>query len=164
MKCAAHPEIETNLTCAKCGRAICLRCLVQTPVGARCPDCARLKKLPTYTVSNRHYLKAAGVGIGMAIACGVVWALIVGLVSSVYVNLLLAAGVGYAIGEVISLSVNRKRGKGLAVIAGVSVVLSSALSLLFPWGYPFSISVILYWVINLVALALGVFIAVSRFR
>ncbi len=35
MKCATHPEVDTNLRCGKCGKPICLRCLVQTPVGDR---------------------------------------------------------------------------------------------------------------------------------
>ena len=70
MRCATHPEVETNLRCGKCGKPICPRCMVQTPVGARCPDCARLYKLPTYRVSAMHYLKASGVALGLAIACG----------------------------------------------------------------------------------------------
>ena len=76
MRCATHPEVETNLRCGKCGKPICPKCLVQTPVGARCSDCARLHKLPTYHVSTQYYLRAMGSGLGMAIACGVAWGII----------------------------------------------------------------------------------------
>ena len=161
MKCTTHPDVETNLRCGKCGKPICPKCMVQTPVGARCRDCARLYKLPTYQVSTRYYLKAAGVGLGMAIICGAVWGLINWFVPFFSFNLLLAPAAGYAIGEVVSLSVNRKRGTGLAIIAGTAVVISYLATFLFPSGFPFGIFSILY---HLIALALGIFVAVTRLR
>ena len=161
MKCAAHPDVETNLRCGKCGKPICPKCMVQTLVGARCPDCARLYKLPTYRVSTKYYLRAIGTALGMAVACGVVWMLVGSFVPFFYLNLLLAAGAGYAIGEVVSLSVNRKRGKGLATVAGIAVVISYLVSLSMPWGLPLGIFHIL---LDLVALALGIFVAVTRLR
>ena len=104
--------------------------MVQTPVGARCRDCARLYKLPTYNVSPKFYLRAVGAASGMAIVCGVTWWVIGTFLPFYLLNLLLAAGAGYAIGEVISLSVNRKRGTGLAVVAGIAMVLSLGATLL----------------------------------
>ena len=161
MKCATHPKVETNLRCGKCGKPICPKCLVQTPVGARCPDCAKLYRLPTYRVSTQYYLRAAVTGLGMAIICGIVWGL-VGNFVPLYLNLLIAPGVGYAIGEVVSLSVNRKRGTGLAVVAGIAVAMSYLASiLLFPWGFPFSLFNL---VLDLIAVALGIFVAVIRLR
>ena len=74
-----------------------------------------------------------------------------------YLNFLLAPGAGYAIGEVVSLSVNRKRGTGLAVIAGIAVVISYLVGILCPWGFSFS-------PLDLLALALGIFVAVTRVR
>lgn len=156
MRCATHPEVETNLRCGKCGKPICPKCLVQTPVGARCPDCAKLYKLPTYQVSTKHYLRAAGTGLGMAIACGIVWA-VVGLIRFPFLNFVLAAGAGYAIGEVISRSVNRKRGTSLAVIAGSALVVSYLVSMFLPWGLRFGL-------FDLLAIALGIYVAVTRLR
>ena len=135
---------------------------MQTPVGARCPDCAKLYRLPTYRVSPKYYLRAIGTGLGMTIVCGIVWGLIAGSVHFFYFNLLLAPGAGYAIGEVTSLSVNRKRGTGLAIIAGFAVVISYLVSIsvgiFFPlWGLSFSL-------LDLLALALGIFVAVTRLR
>ena len=167
MKCATHPSVETNLRCGKCGKPICPDCLVQTPVGARCRECARLRKLPTFEVGTPHYLKAVGVGLGLAIALGIAWGLLRGVIPSVFINILLAAGVGYAIGELVSLSVGRKRSLGLQVIGGISVVLSYLVgsihlsgSMLTFFAY-FSLYDLLY---NLLALALGIFIAISRLR
>ncbi len=161
MKCTYHPDVETNLRCGKCGKPICPKDMVQTPVGAKCPDCAKLYKLPIYQVSTKHYLRAAGTGLGMAIACGIVWGLIGLMVPFFYLNLLIAAGVGYAIGEVISRSVNRKRGTRLAIVGGIAVAISYVVSILLsPFGFHLS----LFQILDLLALALGIFIAVTRLR
>jgi hypothetical protein len=165
MKCAYHPDVETNLRCGKCDKPICPRCMVQTPVGARCRDCAGLDKLPTFRVSTRYYLLAAGVALGMAIACGAAWGLIdwvigqIGLIFSL--NLLLAPAAGYAIGEVVSISVNRKRGTGLAVLGGIAVVVSYAVTYFFPGTLSLGLFSVVY---NIIAVALGIFIAVTRLR
>ena len=164
MRCATHPDIETNLRCARCGKPICPKCLVQTPVGAKCQDCAGLSKLPTYYVSTKYYLIAAGAGL--VIICGFVWGRVTGF-APFYLDLLLAPGIGYAIGELVSLSVNRKRGTGLAVIAGMSVVISYLISSIrfFQGMILFSFfSGVFHLVLALLALALGIFIAVSRLR
>jgi len=123
-----------------------------------------LYKLPTYRVSAKYYLRAVGTALGMAIVCGIVWGVVRGLVPFFYLNLLLAPGAGYAIGEVVSLSVNRKRGTGLATIAGIAVAISYLVNLLLPflpWGFTFSLFRILF---DLLALALGIYVAVSRLR
>ncbi len=170
MKCAAHPGVETNLSCGKCGKPICPRCMVQTPVGAKCPDCANLYRLPTFRVSTQYYLRAVGSGLGVAVACGLIWGAVMIFISFFYINLLVAAGVGYALGEVVSLSVNRKRGTGLAVVGGVAVVISYAVSfwfISFLLGVPFLLGFhfsLLRMLLDLLALVLGIFVAVARLR
>ncbi len=39
--CYRHPTRETNVSCSNCGRPICPDCMTSTPVGMRCPECAR---------------------------------------------------------------------------------------------------------------------------
>jgi membrane associated rhomboid family serine protease len=39
--CYRHPNRETNVHCSNCGRPICPDCMTVTPVGMRCPECAR---------------------------------------------------------------------------------------------------------------------------
>jgi hypothetical protein len=128
MQCARHSSIETNVTCGKCGTPICPKCMVQTPVGMRCPDCASLKKLPTYQVSTQYYLRAIGAGLGIGIVCGIAWWALNTLLPFYIFSVLLAAGVGYVVSEVISRAVNRKRGTPLAVIGGISVIISFAIA------------------------------------
>jgi len=161
MKCAAHPGVETNLRCGKCGKPICPRCMVQTLVGARCPECARLYKLPTYRVSTVYYLRAVGTALGMALVSGVLWGLANTVIPFFFLNLLIGAGVGYAIGEVVGRAVNRKRGKGLAAVAGAGVIISYLVSILLFFGLPAGILHILF---DLISVALGVYFAVTRLR
>jgi hypothetical protein len=151
MKCAYHPDVDTELRCSKCGKPICPKCMVQTPVGAKCPDCAKLHKLPTYRVSTSYYLKAGGVALGMALACGAAWGTIEWATPFFSLNLLLAPGAGFAIGEVVSLSSYIFSLWLASLLSGISFCQTLPLA-------PFSS------IYHLVALAFGVFIAVSRLR
>ena len=39
--CYRHPRRETGVRCSSCERPICPDCMTSTPVGMRCPECAR---------------------------------------------------------------------------------------------------------------------------
>jgi hypothetical protein len=161
MKCAAHPDVDTNLTCGKCGIPICPRCLVQTPVGMRCRKCAGLKRLPTYEITPQRYLKAIGAGLGSSLVLGIAWASLWSLVS--FFNFFIAAGVGYAIAEVLSLSVNRRRGRGLQVIAAVCMIVSFLIAnvALSGGALTFFDDFSLY---DIAALAIGTIVAVTTLQ
>ena len=154
MKCSRHPQVETYLTCGRCGTPICPRCMVQTPVWARCPTCAHPRRLPTFEVSFTQYLKALGAGLGLGVGGGLLWAFLplFGLLS-----FLVALGLGYGIGEAVSVIVNRKRSRGLQVIAGSSVITAFLVASFFHGGFFFLLSFY-----SLLALALGVYVATSR--
>jgi membrane associated rhomboid family serine protease len=47
--CYRHPSRETGVSCSNCGNPICPDCMTATPVGMRCPDCAR-QKTPVRTL------------------------------------------------------------------------------------------------------------------
>ena len=73
-----------------------------------------------------------------------------------FVSSLIGIGIGYGAGELLSLSVNRKRGTGLAWIAACSVVGAFLIS----WGArPFGFDIF-----GLMFIAVGIFIAVRRVR
>src|SRR3954453_7194777 len=71
-RCAADPSVETALRCGRCETPICPKCLVMTPVGARCRRCAPTRKNPIYVVSPLGYVKAIGAGLGTATIGGLV--------------------------------------------------------------------------------------------
>jgi len=147
---------ETQLVCNKCGKPICSRCLVQTPVGARCRDCAKMSRLPTYQVKPLYYLKAIGAGMAAAVAIGILWKLVQGLIPFLYISLLIA-GCRLCHLRVISLVTNRKRSTGLAVLAGVLFIVSYLVSALSFGGLHFHL-------FDIAAIVVGVFVSVSRLR
>jgi hypothetical protein len=87
---------------------------VHTPVGARCRECANLRKLPQYTVSPAYLARAVAAAVGAGALLGVAWGIIVPFS---FLGLLAGLGVGYAVGESVSWSTNRKAGTTLQMIA-----------------------------------------------
>jgi hypothetical protein len=160
MRCARHPDVETNLSCGKCGTPICPKCLVQTPVGARCPECAAVKRLPVYNIPSIFYARALLAGLAIASALGAIWPFIP---YGGFLWLIIAIGIGYAIGEGISFSVNRKRGLGLQIIAGLSMAVSYVVRSIIDASASDYVGSLLS-VYGLIALFLGIIIAVSRLR
>jgi thiol:disulfide interchange protein len=99
----------------------------------------------------------------MAVVCGLAWWLIKSLIPFFYLNIVLAGAAGYVIGEVISFSVNRKRGLGLAVISGAALVLAYFVSLWGLFGFYFP-ALGFGLLLDIAGVAFGVFIAINRFR
>jgi hypothetical protein len=117
--CAANPDVLTSLRCGRCDTPICPRCLVMTPVGARCRACARLRAHPVYDVRPLHYLRGAGAGLAVALIGGLVAASVPFLG---FLGLLL---LGWLTGEAVTAAANRKRGTGLAAVAAAATVLGA---------------------------------------
>src|SRR3712207_330308 len=51
--CYRHPTRETGVSCSNCGNPICPDCMTATPVGMRCPECAR-QKTAVRTLRSMH--------------------------------------------------------------------------------------------------------------
>jgi len=119
--CARHPSVETSLRCGRCGTPICPRCLVSTPVGARCATCAQVKRFAT-VLKPVDIVRALVLGIAVAMA-GTLIAQIIPFISFIAL-----AAVGYVVGEVVSQAVNRKRGTDIGVLAIVCLFLGYLLS------------------------------------
>ena len=160
--CNWHPETETRLFCSQCGKSICTLCLVQVPVGIRCRECGRPERLPTYDVQPTYYFRAIGAAFGVALVGGLLWLWLNSQFGRVpFISSILGLAVAYAIGELVSRAVNRKRGVGLAWIAGSAMVLAYIISggffLLFSTNF---INVLF----SLLFLAIAVYTAASRVR
>ena len=129
--CKRHPRVETNLGCGKCGELICPDCLVHTPVGVRCADCAQVKRVPTYDVSRQFLARGVIAGLLLGIASGVLFFLVFGVLPQFIPGVvrifnilwpLMFAGVGMVTGAGISLAVNHKRGRSLKIVAAGSIL------------------------------------------
>lgn len=153
--CPRHPKMETRLSCSRCGTPVCPQCMVYAVVGIHCPDCARRRPLPPYDVHLSHLIVAGAVGVvGLAPLEALLWAYLPRLLG--LLGLLLLVGLGFGTGHLISLVVNRKRGRSLQVIAGGSVALGYLLSL--------ALTPLVLDVTSLFALVLAMVAAVSSLR
>ena len=160
--CNWHPETETRLHCSQCGKSICTLCLVQVPVGIRCRECGRPERLPTYDVQPTYYFRAVAVAFAVALVGGLLWLVLNNQLGRVpLISSILGLALAYAIGELVSRAVNRKRGVGLAWIAGsamvVAYIISGGILQLFSTSF---INVLF----SLLFLAIAVYTAVSRVR
>ena len=165
MQCAAHPNIETELACSRCGKPICGRCLVHTPVGARCPECANVRRIPTYNISGTLFGRAIGAGLGAGAAIGVAWWWF-NAYNLIYIffGVLLGLAVGYAIGEAVALATNRRAGPPLQAIAVGGVLLAYIIRsglLLAVDGDP---ARFVFDLVSSVALVMACFSAAGRLR
>ena len=163
MRCATHPDVETNLRCGKCDKPICPKCMIQTPVGARCRECARMKRIPTYNITPAQYTKAVAVALVLSIVTGIVWSSFQSWLSFLYLDFILALLIGYAIGELVSLSINKRRGTKLQIVAGLAVVLSYIISRSDLVNGSIKIFVD-FNIWSLFALFVGVVVAINRLR
>jgi hypothetical protein len=120
VRCARHPGVETVLRCGRCDTPICPRCLVSTPVGARCPDCAQVRRF-AFLVKPRELARAAGMGVAVA----AVGSLIISMVP--FLGLLGLAFTGFAVGEAVSVGANRKRARELGPLAIACLLVGYAL-------------------------------------
>ena len=155
--CHWHPGVETRLSCSRCEKHICTQCMVQAPVGIRCRECGQAVRMPTFDVQPTYYARAIGVAVASAVGGGLLWAALSWILGSIpFFPSLVAIAVGYGVGEVISWSVNRKRGTGLAWIAGIAVLAAFIIS----WAVnPFG-----FGLFSLLFLGVGVYTAVQRVR
>jgi hypothetical protein len=130
MYCVNHPNVETYLRCNKCGRPICARCAVLTPVGYRCRDCVRTQQRAFYAgFRPTYYLVAAAVALPLALVTG--W-----LIPSLgWYAVVLGPLAGVGIAEVVRWA-TRRRGQhtwlvvcGCILLGAVPQLLASLLSL-----------------------------------
>lgn len=165
LHCARHPNTETVLRCGRCDTPICARCLVMSPVGARCPTCAQVKRF-ALGLKPVELAKAIAYGIGL----GAVGTIILTFIP--FLGLLGYAALGFGVGEVVSIGANRKRVPSLAPVAVACLFLGyevgSVALLLYrgvPLGFAISLPVAaLFNGLTIVGLLIGALLAWMRVR
>lgn len=165
--CANHPKEMTVVRCGRCEKPICTRCMVDSPVGKKCRECAR---------PGHHLATTAPAHVLIAFLVATVTALPMAMVMHRLPLLILPATIyGYLVAEVVLRVGKRGRGLPMQVAAG----LAAAIGALVTTGVAFGSTVDpetgqvtatgirFAWhfgLFNLLNLVIGVASAVSRVR
>lgn len=120
--CVCGSGIITRLRCSRCDKPICPQCMVGSPVGYRCQECAAGRPSAIYATSTPLFLRAIGVGLAVAVGVGVLWGYFPEW--EFYLALLL----GFGVVEAMARAANYRRGGDLMVAAMCMITLGLIVS------------------------------------
>jgi hypothetical protein len=131
MRCYRHPDRETRVSCATCGRPICTECMVPTEVGIKCPDDAQLPRGARAGVMKRDQIaKSFLAGIAVALVGALIIYFVLPHIG--FGRLILSAVAGYGAGIFIHRAGGRNGGPLAMAISGVAVAVAFAPALVKP--------------------------------
>ncbi len=159
LHCTWHPDRETLLRCARCGKPMCPECSRRHPVGLRCKECAQAMRSPLYKVSTSDFAIAGLVGLVLATIAAGVMTFIGGLW---FIALFVGPAIGGFVGETMSRVVRNKRGRGMQLLAGVCIVLGAMLAGALLVGFPLGAVRVFANIGLLIYIVLGVGAAAAR--
>ena len=119
--CHWHPTVETNLRCNRCGRYICSKCAVRTPVGYTCRECVRKQEDKFYTGTWTDYGIAVAIAFPLSIISVFFFTFVIGVIGwfSWIVAFFVAPIAGGVIAESVRWGVGKRRSRYLAhTVAG----------------------------------------------
>jgi hypothetical protein len=114
--CYRHPGRETAVSCASCERPICTDCMVYTPVGIKCPECARLPRSAVVRLRPDRALRAVGAAVvgGLVLGLGI---LLLQAAVGLFFTLILGYLIGIAMSEIVLWGSGRYRSPTTGLIA-----------------------------------------------
>lgn len=147
--CTYHPNVETLLRCNRCGKPICTRCAVQTPVGYRCRQCVGQQQSVFYTGGTADYVWG---GI-IAFLLGGAATFVIALIPVLFFGLILGPAAGIGIAEVVRLAVRRRRSRSMWLVVGAAFLVGALPAVLM------ALSRMSVW--SLASVALFLFLAIG---
>ena len=122
-RCANHPSVETYVSCSSCGKPICPDCMVQSAVGIKCRDCARMPRSAQVRLRPAKALRAVVAALAIGIVIGVVLAAVrVGGLG--FFAFFIAVGIGILVGEGTKRAAGYFRGEATGWIAAGGCLLA----------------------------------------
>jgi hypothetical protein len=129
--CTVHPTVETALRCNKCGRPMCIKCSVRTPIGYRCKECIKGQQAVFDNATGLDLVKQAAASLIFGVIAGIMVSFIGSMLS--FWGWLLAIPAGAFAGALISdmaLRVSgRRRSQRTWVVIAAGLVVGALLSL-----------------------------------
>jgi membrane associated rhomboid family serine protease len=95
--CYRHPQRETGVSCSNCGRPICHECMIDAPVGFRCPECVKAQNprgSRAKVVTRSQTRSRWGAGGGIMTGAAPVTKILIGINVALFLVELLLGAVG----------------------------------------------------------------------
>jgi hypothetical protein len=103
----------TFVRCGRCDKPICVKCMVDSPVGKKCRDCA---------ANKNHITQSTPVDAVLGLVVGTVAAAVSGWIMAQVSFFLLAFIYGWIVGEAVLRAGHRRRSLTMQIVAGVSAI------------------------------------------
>lgn len=123
-RCYYHPDVETGLSCTECGRPICPKEMISTPVGHKCPEHGKPKRGQYTFVKPSQLAWAAVAGVGAGVGGGIVLGF-TGFGGFWFMGLIWGA----LTAEAVRKASGGHRGTEVGIIAGLSLAVGGLLGL-----------------------------------
>ena len=163
--CHYHPTVETELRCNKCGKFICPKDAVLTPVGYRCKSCVKEQQDIFFTATPLDY----GIAAGVSLVLSAIAAFILPAIG--FFAIFAAPVAGGIIAEGVFRATGKRRGRyiWIVVIACMIVTACIRLALMPEVMYALSFGVLepimftLIWMGVYLVISIGIVAARLRF-
>lgn len=123
--CPVHPNEVATLRCNRCGRPMCTKCAVRTPVGYRCRECVREQQDKFFDAQWFDYVIAGGVSVVVSFIAAFVLARFGFGFFMIFIAFFVSSAVGGAIGAIVRALTRKRRGRYTSMIVAAGVILGA---------------------------------------
>lgn len=119
--CYYHPSIPTELRCNRCGKYICVKDAVLTPVGYRCKECVKVQQDIFYNATPLDY----GIAAVVSFVLSLVAALIMPALG--FFAIFAAPIAGTVISEGVRIATQKRRGRYIWAVVIACMIITAAI-------------------------------------
>lgn len=127
--CYYHPNIPTELRCNKCGKYICPRDAVLTPVGYRCKGCVKEQQDIFFNATPLDYGLTAVITFPIAFVAALI------VPRLFWIAIFVGPFVGIVIAEAIRLATSKRRGRYMWIVALACLIIATIIPLWSTIGF-----------------------------
>ena len=121
--CFYHPSVATELRCNKCGRYICPKDAVRTPVGYRCKGCVKEQQDIFFTATPLDYGIAAAVSLALSLVAAFI------LPAIGFFAIFAAPVAGGIIAEAVFRATGKRRGRYIWIVVIACMIITACIRL-----------------------------------
>lgn len=128
--CPVHPKEEATLRCNRCGRPMCTKCAVRTPVGYRCRECVREQQDKFFDAHSLDYVIAGVVSVVVSFVGAFLLSRFGFGFFMIFIAFFVSSAVGGAIGAIVRTLTRKRRGRYTPVVVAAGVIIGALPALL----------------------------------